>query len=88
MVVSKTTSSVTLSWDVLDSGVVEYVIEYRAPDKTSVWREWYGIDYRKTTATILGLASETVYEFRIKVTTAAGYSTYSEVITTTTDSFN
>ena len=86
-VTSKTASSVTLSWDMLDSSVDEYVIEYRAPSITAAWSVRYELDYTLTAGTIKGLNSGTVYEFRIRVETAAGYSSHSNVITATTNSY-
>jgi len=62
--------------------MVENVIKYREPDKTTAWREWYEPDDTQTTSTIM--ASRTPYEFGIKISIAAGYSACSDEITTTT----
>lgn len=64
----------------------EYVIEYRAPDETAAWSVRYELDYTQTTGTIVGLESGTMYEFRIRVETAAGYSAHSNVVTAVTNS--
>ena len=86
-VISSTKNSITLQWDMLDSSVEEYVIEYRAPDKTVAWNVRYELDYTQNTGTIVGLESGTMYEFRIRIETAAGYSAHSNVVTAITNSY-
>jgi len=84
-VTGTTKTSITVSWDMLDTSVEEYVIEYRAPSRTAAWNARYELDYTKTTGTIMGLESGIEYEIRIRVDTAAGYSAHSESITVITN---
>ena len=81
-----TSSTVTLSWDMLDSSVDEYIIEYRNPAKSEAWDRRYELDYSLTSGIITGLDSGAEYEFRIRVETAGGYSAHSStVVGKTTD---
>ena len=85
--VSSTSTTVTLSWDMLDSSVDEYIIEFRAPSKSVAWDRMYELDYSHNTGTITGLDMGTEYEFRLRAETAAGYSAHSEVVISKTDNW-
>ena len=78
-------TTVTLSWDMLDSSVDEYIIEFRAPSKSAAWNRMYELDFSHTTGIITGLRMGTEYEFRLRVETAAGYSAHSDLVTAKTD---
>ena len=80
-----TSASVTLKWDMLDSQVDDYIIEYRDPSKSVAWDRMYELDYTETTGTITGLKPGTEYEFRLRVETAAGYSAHSDIVIGKTD---
>lgn len=81
---STTSSTVELSWDKLGSSVDEYIIEYRAPSKSSGWEKRYELDNVITSGIITGLDMGTKYEFRLRVDTDGGYSAHSETVTAKT----
>lgn len=76
-----------LSWDMLDSNVEEYIIEYRAPSKSTAWDRKYELDYTQTNGTISELDMGTEYEFRLRVETAGGYSAHSDTVIAKTDNW-
>ena len=67
---AQTASSVTLTWSPL-AGVLNYALQYRVAN-TTPWMYWTEPNANATSATITGLASGTVYEFRLTATNAGG----------------
>ena len=86
-VTTKTTTSVTLSWNaakvVGGSAVREYIVEY-SKNKGATWTRVSSVAFKSTNLLVKGFKSKTTYMFRVSARNDVGISSKSNIVTVAT----